>query len=165
MRSEYAVADFNTYDRRYHSTYNRKCFDGTITGVGKCVGYCEYNEHPGFINEALEKKHRCVEKNCSYFIPKQKNKVLGRAKSNGDEDEMISIASKETSDMEGLRVMRASKNDAGEWTVYYIAIAEYSLREAADRIERQLCKKIGFSKLPYKYEIAANLIFGVELSA
>ena len=52
------------------SGYNRKCIDGRITGCSKCVGYCEYDGHPGFLTEKLRRKHDCLNKQCYYYIAK-----------------------------------------------------------------------------------------------
>ena len=40
---------YGQYERKSPTKYNRKCIDGSITGCGNCVGYCQYKEHPGFL--------------------------------------------------------------------------------------------------------------------
>ena len=50
----------------------RKCIDGTITGCGKCVGYCRFRDHPGYLTKELRKDHDCIKKGCRYSEPKQK---------------------------------------------------------------------------------------------
>ena len=50
----------------------RRCIDGTKTGCGKCVGYCTYYEHTGFLTEALRNKHNCLRKGCKYYVKKEK---------------------------------------------------------------------------------------------
>ena len=65
-----------TYEEleKFHAkaNHNRKLITGRTTGCGNCVGYCEYEEHPGYLNTALRKEHNCVKKGCNYYIPKRK---------------------------------------------------------------------------------------------
>lgn len=52
--------------------YNRRCIDGTVTGCGKCVGYCTFYEHEGFLTKELRKKHDCLRKGCRYYVARVK---------------------------------------------------------------------------------------------
>lgn len=54
-----------------NNKYNRRCIDGKITGCGKCVGYCTFSIHEGFLTKELRKKHNCVKKDCLYYVPKK----------------------------------------------------------------------------------------------
>ncbi len=72
-------SEWNTYsakERQCRSDYNRRAIDGRIIGSCKCVGYCDYDGHPGFLNEKLRKKHDCIKKNCLYYIAKPKCSAL-----------------------------------------------------------------------------------------
>ena len=51
----------------------RKCINGRVTGSNKCVGYCQYEEHPGFLTKELRRQHDCIKKKCCYYIGKSKN--------------------------------------------------------------------------------------------
>ncbi len=50
--------------------HERRCINGKITGSGQCVGYCLFQNHPGFLTEDLQKKHRCEIRDCRFFLPK-----------------------------------------------------------------------------------------------
>lgn len=63
---------YSQYEKRSPSKYTRKCIDGTITGCGNCVGYCQYNQHPGFLTADMRKEHNCVGKGCDYYVAKPK---------------------------------------------------------------------------------------------
>ena len=68
----------NTYSNRekaYGSPHHRKLIDGNRTGCGKCVGYCSFCEHPGYLTKELRKQHDCIKKGCHYYVPKEKEKV------------------------------------------------------------------------------------------
>ena len=49
----------------------RKCINGKFTGCGKCVGYCSYQIHPGFLTRELRKEHDCIKKGCYYYQSKK----------------------------------------------------------------------------------------------
>lgn len=55
-----------------NSPHHRRCIDGTVTGCGNCVGYCQFRDHPGYLTKDLRKQHDCIKKGCNYYIPKSK---------------------------------------------------------------------------------------------
>ena len=55
--------------------YARRCIDGSHTGCNKCVGYCTYYEHRGFLTKELRKQHDCLKKGCRYYVNKEKSSV------------------------------------------------------------------------------------------
>ena len=64
--------NYDYFDRKQKNSYNRRCIDGHITGCGKCIGYCTYQEHSGFLTKQLRKEHNCINKGCFYYLPKPK---------------------------------------------------------------------------------------------
>ena len=62
------------FEKRSPSAFTRVCIDGHITGSNKCVGYCQYKEHSGFLTTELLVQHDCIKKGCDYFIAKPKYK-------------------------------------------------------------------------------------------
>ena len=154
--------DYNTYDSKHNSAHKRTCIDGTITGSGKCVGYCEYVNHPGFLTEKLRAKHRCLEKKCIYYIPKQKSIMRNIAASDNEQERILALSASVTSDMEGLKIMRANRDKDDSWTIFYISISEYLFGAASRKIEEKTGIRVKFVDLRYRFEIAAELIFGVK---
>ena len=61
-------------EKRQGAPHHRRCIDGKITGCGNCVGYCTFQEHPGYLTKQLRKEHDCIKKNCHYYQPKEKEK-------------------------------------------------------------------------------------------
>lgn len=53
-----------------------KCINGRVTGSNKCVGYCQYEGHPGFLTKELRKQHNCIGKECYYYIQKRKTTAV-----------------------------------------------------------------------------------------
>ena len=70
--STFSAVTYSAYESQLKTPHHRKCIDGTITGCGKCVGYCQYQEHPGFLTKDLRKEHNCIKKGCYYYLPKVK---------------------------------------------------------------------------------------------
>lgn len=60
----------NEYEKQHSGGYNRKTIDGKTVGCSRCVGYCRYDGHPGYLTAELRKKHNCCKKNCNYYISK-----------------------------------------------------------------------------------------------
>jgi hypothetical protein len=162
MNTNVTAIDYQSYDSRHKSAHSRKCIDGTITGSSKCVGYCEYECHPGFLTEKLREKHRCLEKKCIYYIPKQKNNVHNIAKKDNDQEHILALSASVTSNMEGMKVMRANRNKDGGWTIFYISISEYFFDAATRILEENTGSRVKFVNLEYRFDIAADLIFGVK---
>jgi hypothetical protein len=164
MNNQKALADYRTYDNRYQSSHNRPCIDGSITGCGKCVAYCTYEQHPGFLTEELKAKHKCVEKQCNYYLPKPR-KIKQIDKNKVEAANIISLAISVTNEMEGLRVLRANKNADGTWVIYYVSIAGYILDDIETEMQDCSGENVMFSKLEYNFEIAASIIFDMKRTA
>ncbi len=54
----------------YGGSATRRLITGKITGSNNCVGYCQYNRHPGFLTRELRKQHNCLGKSCDYYVAK-----------------------------------------------------------------------------------------------
>lgn len=65
--------DYNNYENKHLTPHHRRCIDGKTTGCSKCVGYCKFREHPGFLTRELRKRHDCLKKGCYYYVPKTKS--------------------------------------------------------------------------------------------
>lgn len=162
MNTQITTIDYDTYDSRHGSAHQRVCIDGTITGSGKCVAYCEYEQHPGFLTEKLRSKHGCLEKGCIYYIPKTQKVKRSNPMAHIEQEHIMAISKSATHDMEGMRLMRANRDMDGGWTVYYVSIAEYIFDSITQSIEEQIGNMVRFENLGYRFEIAAELIFGIK---
>ncbi len=63
---------YGYYEKQSRSVYSRRTIDGKTVGCSKCVGYCSYDEHTGFLTQKLRKQHNCIKKRCDYYIGKKK---------------------------------------------------------------------------------------------
>lgn len=136
--------------------YDRRCIDGSIHGCSVCQGYCQYEGHPGYLTEKHMAEHQCLEKGCYYFLSKPPHE---RVRKGTDESKVVTkVAQAAVSGMEGLKVMRAEPDEAGGWTVYYIAIAEYVLQGIEEALSARTGKTVRFSQLPYRFDYAVKII-------
>lgn len=157
---------YSEYEKRCGESHNRKCIDGTITGCGKCVAFCRYWQHPGYLTDKLRNEHKCVEKGCFYYISKSKHKNPKKSLSSDDcEKRVIEAAELETYEMEGVRIMNAVQSEDSGWTVYYVAIADYELEVTSEAVSERVGIKVQFQKLDYEFEIAANLVMNKKRKA
>ena len=151
------------YDKKYQDVRFRPCIDGSSTSRSKCIGYCEFPDHPGFLTERLRVQHECEEIGCVYYQPKPpkppRDKVQ-RIVIETRHNEVMELAVAETAKLEGLKVMGVSEEQSGVWQISYIAIANYSLDTIKKRMEDKIGEKIVFCVLPYQYDAAVAVIFG-----
>ena len=104
MISEYAF-----YDSHSKSKYNRISIDGTVVGCSRCVGYCKYDMHPGFLTEKMRKVHHCIEKGCNYYLEKDKYEKKDRKVGNDYLLQIEKSAKEHTSELEGMASCEWSK--------------------------------------------------------
>lgn len=78
----YPVYDYSYFDNKQNHTHNRRTIDGTITGCGKCVGYCQFSEHSGFLTKEQRKEHNCIGKGCHYYLSKPKTEKVKTVRRN-----------------------------------------------------------------------------------
>ena len=152
------ISDYTYFERRQKSVHNRRCIDGHITGCGKCVGYCTYKEHTGFLTEQLIRKHDCIEKGCFYYVPKQKKEKVVRK--NSKISDIISVAAKITESLEGMKVLQANQSNRGQWIIKYITISdEYPIKIIENKISEAIGETVILFNLNYDFDVAASLIF------
>lgn len=67
-------SEYERVERRQQGR-ERRLINGRITGCGKCVGYCRYDGHPGYLDKTLRQAHDCLRKGCFYYAPKDTRDV------------------------------------------------------------------------------------------
>lgn len=154
MISEYAF-----YDSHSKSKYNRISIDGTVVGCSRCVGYCKYDMHPGFLTEKMRKVHHCIEKGCNYYLEKDKYEKKDRKVGNDYLLQIEKSAKEHTSELEGMRIMRVVKNNDAYISVHYVAITnQYFLDECSELLSRLYGCAIRFKRLDYDFDTCVKLI-------
>ena len=61
-------------EKQQSSPHHRRCIDGKVTGSSKCVGFCTFREHPGYLTQQLRRDHDCIKKSCRYYLQKDHDK-------------------------------------------------------------------------------------------
>jgi len=153
----------NHYERieEFQSGYNRTCINGRVTGCGKCVGYCQYEGHPGYLTEQLRREHKCLEKECFYYL--QKPAYVRRTPHNfRSADALLKVAEQRSAHMEGLRVINVQECRPGHWQFNYVTISnDYPLDELAYTLSNELNGEVSFRKLDYSFDRCVQLIWAV----
>lgn len=67
--TDFCQADY--FENFSGKNHNIRCIDGSVTGCCNCVGYCEYDEHPGYLTSDLRAKHNCVKNECMYYTSRK----------------------------------------------------------------------------------------------
>jgi len=154
-----SVPDYSYYDKKQGSDRNRRCIDGSITGCGKCVGYCQYPEHSGFLTEEQRKEHDCIGKGCFYYLPKPKAEKP-QPKTKDISDEIVKRASEVISGLEGIKIISAEKEIQGGWKLKYVTLTnDYSISAIEKRISSAIGQETTMQKLNCDYDTAVRLIF------
>lgn len=149
---------YREVEKRTIKNFNLRCIDGSIHGCNKCVGYCSYEGHAGFLTSEMQKKHQCIEKGCFYHYPKPAVKKRSHDDSRTFQKKVFLIAQAATAAMEGLRVIRVSAETSTSYVVYYAAIAKYDISSVIEaitaRTECQICMK----QIQCDFNVAATLV-------
>ena len=154
----FGLIDYAYLDKAQSDPYRRRCIDGRITGRGNCVGYCQCDEHPGFLTAEHCAKHQCAQKGCHYFVPKLRREKAPCKRPN-KRSEIVTTATRAISAFEGMKIMRADKaNDV--WQLKYITISDaYPISRIEKNISEEIGETVVMINLNYDFETAAELLF------
>lgn len=152
------ILTYEQASKPYGDSVNRQCIDGSVRGCSKCIGYCNFDEHPGFLTEELMKKHKCFEKSCDYFIAKPTYAKTPKVKD--ESTNVVEKVSESIMGFEGIKIIRAEQDDYDDWFVYYVAIANYHEDILEDTIEKECGLQVKMVKLSYSFENSLSIIMG-----
>lgn len=149
---------YTYYDSRYPNTYSRRCIDGSTVGCNKCVGYCQYEGHEGFLTEKHRKAHDCLGKECFHYLPKpraERRAKMDTCTTATLKDGVAEILTK----FEGLRPMHIELDTAGICLIEYITISNaYIIPEIEREISNLLGKPAKMVKLDYDFDRVVQLL-------
>ncbi len=138
--------------------FTRRCIDGSVVGCSKCVGYCAFCEHPGFLTEKLRKKHDCLGKECFHYIAKPA-KEKHYTKTLNLSNELLSYVQKEIDLNEGLKVIRVELDQSNSYKAYFVAITNhFCLDRYVSSAKERFGANLVFERLNYDFEVCASLI-------
>lgn len=150
---------YEQYESECDSRYNRRCIDNTIVGCSRCVGYCKYNGHSGFLTNELRKKHNCIEKQCIYYVEKPVKK--SSLQLNIDlTSSVLSMAHKLMKNNEYTRVIRVESISLKTYNAYYVSITnECNFNEYTIQIKNELGVDVNFVNLQYDFDKCVKLLY------
>lgn len=138
--------------------FNLRCIDGSVHGCGKCVGYCSYDRHAGFLTPEMQKEHQCIEKGCYYYYPKPAAQKRSHDDNRALQKRIFSVAQAATATMEGLRVIRVSVEPNAKCVVYYAAIAKYDISPVEEAITASTECQTGMEQILCDFNMAVALV-------
>lgn len=150
---------YEEMDTPHRKSYVRPLIDGRKMGGAKCLAYCHLDEHPGFLDQKLIRTHRCVEKGCKYYQPKQPRRRAPKPQTYDRAADILEFAEEALRKLEGLKPMKAEQDKNGDWVVGYAAVASYDLGRYEKKLSQISGEKVHLRQLPYSFENAARLIF------
>lgn len=154
-------SEYNRYEKFGSldtSEHNCVCIDGTVCGCGKCVGYCQFSGHRGFLTQKLRKEHNCIKKNCIYYVGREKSRKTHISLTDKSSD-LLEKARKASENIEGFRFIKAKQDDYFNYILYYVTITDcYDLEDISGNLENMTDCKYSFEKLDYSFDKCAELI-------
>lgn len=153
--------EYQKMEERYGQGHNRVCIDRKVTSCGKCVGYCKYVGHPGFLTENHRLDHNCIGKGCAYYIPKPE-RIRNVPKTTDPARTLLDMARTAVAEMEGLKVTRVM-NSNGSWIANYVTLSnEYHLEQVEEMINRQSGLRFSFRRLNLDFDTCVQIVMGVQ---
>lgn len=152
------ISMYREIEKKTIKNFNLRCIDGSVHGCGRCVGYCSYDGHAGFLTPELQKEHSCLQKECYYHCPKPAASSKPRRGNNVLQEEILSASQTATAAMEGLRVIRVTMERDATCTVYYAAIAKYDISSVENEISASTTHPIRMKQIQCSFDTAAALV-------
>ena len=150
-KNRYAI-----YERRFGWGYNRKCIDGKVTSCSNCVGYCQYNKHPGFLTAEHLTKHNCAEKGCDYYIAKSKRVKI---KNSEYAAEVLEFVRSKVKSNEGIRIMNIKEQGDDKYIAYYVTVTnDISFEEVIRDVKLKFNLDLKLEQLNYDFDTCAEII-------
>lgn len=143
--------------------HSRKCINGKYTGCNKCVGYCQYEGHPGYLNEQLRRDHQCLEKNCFYYLDKiktskSKEDSCSKYKDDFEKLTILDTIKDKYSSLEGIKFLKSVPNNNG-YTILYVTLSNaYPINNMQIEVSESIGRSIVFQKLDYDFDEIVNII-------
>lgn len=151
---------YKHYEKQYSIGTLRRCIDGSLTGSNKCIGYCRYSEHPGFVTQKLQREHDCISKNCFHYVSKNKPMEISCRKRADISQEIFAFAQKLLANNEFIKVLRVKNIEYKQYCAYYVTITnDYSLNQYASLINAKLGIHIQFERLNYDFDKCVALLY------
>ena len=153
----YSAEDlYSHYESNCRSKINRVCIDGRVTGCGKCVGYCQYSGHPGFLTKDLRKQHDCINRKCYHYVRKP---MKEKTQIESQPDVYLDDIGYVLQPYEGMKVLSVNKINEGLLLKYVTITNCYSLEELSRKLKNKFGYNITWKRLDYSFDVCTKLLF------
>ena len=149
---------YREVERETIRNFNLRCIDGSLHGCGRCMGYCAYDGHAGFLSAELQDEHQCIEKGCFYHSSKPKARRSLHDNRKLLQRRILLTAQDATAAMEGLCVIRVAIEPDAICVVYYAAIAQYDVAPIAEAIAASTGYQVTMKQIPCDFDVAVALV-------
>lgn len=151
---------YEAFEKASRSQYNRRCIDNSIAGCSRCVGYCQYDAHPGFLTEKHRKEHNCIEKECRHYLAKPaRNRGAVSQLFSDLSSSILSLTHELLAEEEFVRVIRVESAARNRYTAFYVTItSECEFTGYASKIRCELGTEVDFVKLNYDFDKCVALL-------
>lgn len=167
-----AVTTYEKLEKRYgENNYNRKSITGSTVGCSRCVGYCMYEGHRGYLTAELRKEHDCLGKGCYHYIEKPRREKTFKTMDKVDPfaevknamsamgDSIYSLACELSNAYEGILFTKADVSEFGKCELSYVTISnDYPLDQMASTIEEKTGYTVMMKNLNYTFDRVVEMI-------
>ncbi len=150
------------YEKTSPSAYSRRSITGAVIGCSKCVGYCQYHGHPGFLTKEQRRQHDCLKKGCYYYIEKRKDRrpILPATK---DYSPLVLSQIRQVMTDEAVKVIRVKCIGMQEYIAYYVTITrDYSFEECKLKLREEHGMTVSFVNLNYDFDTCVDLLYAEQ---
>ena len=141
------------------SEYTRRCINGNIVGCNKCVGYCQFEGHSGFLTNQQRQQHDCIGKECRYYIAKPKKHRYTVSGLKEQINAVLAFAQRTIDVNSGVKVVRVEADNSDKYKAYFVAITNDLHFETYSKVFfAKFNADIEFVRLNYDFETCAALI-------
>lgn len=159
------MTTYEKLEKVYGNNHNRKTISGQIVGSNKCVGYCKFKEHAGFLTQQNRKEHNCIGKGCNYYVPKEKTNYTKSIVISAPNycDDILKLAQSLTKD-DAVFITRVIRNGLFEYSIEFFSITnERVIEKHIEAISDYFGVEINLKQKNYDYEICVNLMLQKEV--
>lgn len=150
---------YSEYEGKSPSKHLRKSITGSMVGSNKCVGYCQYPEHSGFLTQEQRKEHDCLGKECSYYLAKPKREKEQKEPIINPVSDLLPLIQKTISN-EAVKVIRVTETEPNKITAFFISITnDYSFAESTRQLQENYGIDVTFSRLDYDFDTCVKLLY------
>ena len=151
---------FELLEKNSPSEFTRRSIDGHVVGSNKCVGYCLFEDHPGFLTNEQYRNHDCLKKNCCHFVPRSRKQPPQKA--NQDISPLIlNHVQKSIPADAGIKIIKVAPCGPRRYSASYITVTnDHNPERYADAALKQFGVRISFVRLNYDFDVCVKLICG-----